>query len=79
MSADTHYHSYLLRVWRDSAELPWRASLQSTVTREKQTFADPLTLIVFLIEQLAPGEESDELACFAARLRAQKRQIDPSP
>jgi hypothetical protein len=72
MSTKTDYHSYLLRVWRDNADLPWRASLQSTVTREKQTFADPLMLITFLIEQLTLDEETDEFARFVAWLKVQK-------
>jgi hypothetical protein len=72
MSTNTHYHSYLLRVWRDNADLPWRASLQNTATREKQLFADPLIMITFLIEQLTLDEEPDELARFATWLKAQR-------
>ncbi|MCC6458773.1 MAG: hypothetical protein IT328_27760 [Caldilineaceae bacterium] len=69
MSHSSHYHSYLLRMWRDDADQPWRASLQDTATNEKQIFADPLTLFVFLIEQLRLDEETDELARLAAWLK----------
>ena len=33
------YHSYLLRLWRDGADEPWRASLEDTRTGERTCFA----------------------------------------
>lgn len=71
MAPNPHYHSYLLRLWRNDRNHPWRASLQSTATGEKRAFADLLTLLVFLLEQLAVGEEAGELASLAAWLQAQ--------
>ena len=71
MLANVHYHSYLLRLWRDGANHPWRASLQCSTTGEKFAFADMLTLFAFLVEQVAAGENSEELVHLADRLQAQ--------
>jgi hypothetical protein len=56
MANNPNYHSYLLRFWRDNADQPWRASLQSTVTEEKIFFADPTCLLDFLMTTLTLGE-----------------------
>lgn len=45
------YQAYLLRLWRDSAEGPWRASLQNTRESNPQVFADVKRLIAFLEAQ----------------------------
>ena len=71
MSANSHYHSYLLRLWRDGANHPWRASLQCSATGEKFAFADMLTLFAFLVEQVATDENAEELVHLADRLQAQ--------
>jgi hypothetical protein len=71
MAPNPHYHSYLLRLWRDNANHPWRASLQCTATGEKLAFADPLTLFTFLVEQLTVDGETSELAHLATWLQAQ--------
>lgn len=47
-----NYHSYLLRLWRNSATGCWRASLQSTANGERLAFADVQSLIAFLVHQL---------------------------
>jgi hypothetical protein len=52
MASNPNYHSFLLRVWRDAADQPWRASLQFTSTEEKFAFADLQALFAFLVEQL---------------------------
>ena len=70
MSANSHYHSYLLRLWRDGTNHPWRASLQCSATGEKLAFADMLTLFAFLVEQVATGENAEELVHLADRLQA---------
>lgn len=49
LSAD--YVAYLLRLWRDSAGSPWRASVQSVQTGEKILFADLDALFTFLESQ----------------------------
>jgi hypothetical protein len=62
MTSNPNYHSYLLRLWRDGADQPWRASLQSTATEETFVFVDLRTLLAFLVEQVAVDEESGERA-----------------
>jgi hypothetical protein len=49
------YHSYLLRLWRDRAQDPWRASLQSTATEQLLQFASLEALFAFLIALLGDG------------------------
>ncbi len=57
MSFNANYHSYLLRVWRDNPDHPWRASLQSTITEEKILFADLQKLLAFLLDELIDDED----------------------
>lgn len=58
------YRSYLLRLWRapGGADQPWRASLQDTLTGERQGFADLEALLAYLRDQIdvqsTPEEES---------------------
>lgn len=52
---ETHsdnYQSYLLRLWRESEQAPWRASLQSAVTEQTFRFATVEALIAFLMAQI---------------------------
>lgn len=42
------YHAYLLRLWREGAQKPWRAELVSPHTGDKHHFADQGKLIEFL-------------------------------
>lgn len=53
------YRSYLLRVWRDGAEGPWRASLEHVVTHERHLFAslERLCLYLFALETLSDRVE----------------------
>ncbi len=78
MSSNPNYHSYLFRLWRDSADQPWRASLQCTASGEKVAFADILTLFTFLIEQLAIDKDADELARLAAWFQTQSAASRPT-
>lgn len=58
------YLSYLLRLWRapGGAGQPWRASLQDTLSGERQGFADLEALVAYLRDQIegesGPEEES---------------------
>lgn len=58
------YLSYLLRLWRapGGAGQPWRASLQDTLSGERQGFVDLEALTVYLRDQIdlqsTPEEES---------------------
>jgi hypothetical protein len=44
------HRAYLLRLWRNSADTPWRASLQSVSTGERHMFADLVSLMAFLLD-----------------------------
>ena len=48
------YRSFLLRMWRDSADGEWRSSLQDTITSKTYFFAGLDALATFL------GEPMDE-------------------
>ncbi len=53
------YQSYLLRLWRDSPQSPWRASLQSSATEELQHFLTAEDLWAFLKAQMSAKEEKE--------------------
>jgi len=55
------YLSYLLRLWRapGGAGQPWRASLQDTLSEERQGFADLEALTAYLHDQIE-GESAPE-------------------
>jgi hypothetical protein len=61
-SESSDYHSYLLRIWRDSPQRPWRASMQCAATGTLHYFADMSHLVAFLqaqtddVEERAAGE-----------------------
>ncbi|MBK8431952.1 MAG: hypothetical protein IPL28_11960 [Chloroflexi bacterium] len=44
------YQSFLLRLWRDSAERPWRASLLDPHTEQVRHFATVREMLHFLEE-----------------------------
>ena len=71
MASNPNYHSYLLRLWRDNADHPWRASLQCPATGEKLAFANLLMLFAFLVDQVAAEEDTGELARLATWLQMQ--------
>jgi len=56
----THYISYLLRVWRanGNGEVTWRASLESPHTGERLGFANLDELFSFLRQQTDEGTNS---------------------
>ena len=47
----TTYQAYMLRLWQESDDLPWRASLQNPHTGEQKNFATLVHLYAFLDEQ----------------------------
>ena len=53
------YHSYLLRLWRDTSDSPWRASLQSSADEGLQHFATADDLWAFLLAQMAEQEDDE--------------------
>ncbi len=55
-----HYHSYLVRLWREQSQPHWRASLRSIQTGEERWFAHVEQLFIFLHTQTA-GSTDEEL------------------
>lgn len=53
-----HYHSYLLRLWRDGDGAPWRAMVQETLTGQRTSFDGLAALVAFLAAET--GEPPDE-------------------
>jgi hypothetical protein len=70
------YRSYLLRMWRESADGEWRSSLQDTVSCKTYFFADLPALAAFLGAQggdEAPGQAPNP------KLRERLRVVVPQP
>ena len=58
----TRYRSYLLRLWKETPNTPWRVHLQSVHTGEQHRFSDLEEMLVFLrgtLEEDEPDQESD--------------------
>jgi hypothetical protein len=45
------YTAFLVRLWQENEEIPWRASVQSARTGEKTYFSDLESLFMFLRAQ----------------------------
>jgi hypothetical protein len=63
--APVTYTAYLVRLWQENEEIPWRASAQSARTGEKLFFADLESLFIFLRAQtrLGPAIDSAVSGC----------------
>ncbi|MEP7355724.1 MAG: hypothetical protein ABI847_00630 [Anaerolineales bacterium] len=48
-----NYHAYLIRLWRDGRQAPWRASVTHAATGEVQRFAAPELAWAYLQAKLA--------------------------
>lgn len=53
------YHSYLVRLWQDDSELPWRAVAQSVQTGEISHFVDLESLFTFLQAQTVCSPQAE--------------------
>ncbi|MCA9972638.1 MAG: hypothetical protein KC425_20595 [Anaerolineales bacterium] len=51
-----HYHAYLLRLWRETPQGPWRVLLIAADGEEKQLFASLDGLFAFL-ETVTAGQK----------------------
>lgn len=53
MLSDSHekYQAYLLRLWREDEDAPWRASLQDARAGEVRSFASVAQLVAFIEQQ----------------------------
>ena len=58
-SRQPDYHAYLLRLWREGAQKPWRAELVSPHTGVKQHFATHVQLLAFLEALASPSRETE--------------------
>ncbi len=54
------YQAYLVRLWQDSEQTPWRASTQCAQTGEKRFFADLAALYTFLMAQTTEQEKGSQ-------------------
>lgn len=54
------YRSYLLRLWRETADLPWRATLEDPRTGEQYGFASLARLFAYLEAQTDLQSDSEE-------------------
>lgn len=53
------YQAYLLRLWRDNPQSPWRATLQSAATEELRHFATLTDLWAFLRAEMGVQDDDD--------------------
>lgn len=51
-----HYHSYLLRIWKENVDASWRASAQDIATGEFKYFASLVELHHFLEQSSSRGD-----------------------
>jgi hypothetical protein len=58
MSSEDNYQAYLLRLWRDDGQTPWRASLQEAQAGQLISFASVAQLVAFLEQQTQESHES---------------------
>jgi hypothetical protein len=57
MGHQDNYHAYLLRLWREDVDTPWRASLQEAHAGQSFNFASVAQLIAFIEEQTHASPE----------------------
>jgi hypothetical protein len=58
-TSPSDYHAYLLRLWREDGQSPWRAELVSPHTGDKHHFANPIDLFHFLANLLSTDEPKE--------------------
>ncbi len=51
------YHSYLVRLWQDDPQTPWRVLAQSVQSGETLHFADLASFFAFLQTQIVDLDE----------------------
>ena len=51
-ASSENYRAFLVRLWRDSSQTAWRASLQDAVSGQRHTFSGVEGLIGFLLDQV---------------------------
>lgn len=58
----TDYHAYLIRLWRDDEQQPWRAELVSPQSGETRRFASPEQLFSYVQEQIETDQTLARMA-----------------
>ncbi|MBE2198291.1 MAG: hypothetical protein IAE79_06745 [Anaerolinea sp.] len=56
----TNYHAYLIRLWREDKQQPWRAELVSPQSGEARRFATPQQAYAYLQQKLEQEREREE-------------------
>jgi hypothetical protein len=56
----TNYHAYLIRIWRDNEQVPWRATLIMPKTGKQYSFSSFEQAMVFLEERLHQTDSIDK-------------------
>jgi hypothetical protein len=56
------YHSYLVRFWRDTPDVPWRASAQCVQTGNTLLFGNVESLLAFLQAEFKTDTPAGETA-----------------
>ena len=46
------YHAYMIRLWRDDPQQPWRAELVSPHTGEARRFASPEQMFTYVRQEM---------------------------
>ena len=54
-----HYQSYLLRLWQETPQTPWRVSLQPTGSDQRLGFSSLEDLIDYIETQIGQSEHSN--------------------
>jgi hypothetical protein len=60
------YHAYLIRMWRDDEQQPWRAELVSPHTGEARRFATPQQLFEYVQQRIEVDPDGEPPASLAA-------------
>jgi hypothetical protein len=55
-----HSRSYLLRLWQEGPESPWRAMLRCVTSKERLLFHDIEGLVAFLKAEMGETPETTE-------------------
>ena len=54
----TQYRAFLLRIWQETPQMPWRASLQCTISGQKRGFRDLESLFAFLETEVEQASQA---------------------
>lgn len=65
----TNYHAYLIRLWREDEQQPWRAELVSPQSGAARRFATPQQAYAYLQQKLEQEREREEEVPSSSRSR----------